>query len=161
MAFVRVKKIANKEYAYLVENFWTPQGSRQKTKKYLGRMLSLSITKEVHYNNISGNYNKIIGMLILKEIEKRGFINGFHHENEVKFDESGFRLTKGKKNVVIKSNEGFLCEHTCNELLNFKPEHIKFEAQLANLLLESGIGMPPEVFVIVYEAAKKRLIKKE
>ena len=40
MAFVRTKKIKNKEYAYIVENKYRKRGNpvKQKTKKYLGRV---------------------------------------------------------------------------------------------------------------------------
>ncbi len=39
MAFVRIKRISGKEYAYLVTNSWTGSGPRQKVAKYLGRVI--------------------------------------------------------------------------------------------------------------------------
>ena len=39
--FVRVKNIKGRKYAYLVENEWTPWGSRQRVTKYLGKLVSL------------------------------------------------------------------------------------------------------------------------
>jgi hypothetical protein len=40
--FFRIKKIKGKEYAYLVENEWKKNSSRQKVKQYIGRVYRLA-----------------------------------------------------------------------------------------------------------------------
>ena len=79
MAFIRIKKIKGKEYAYIVENEWKrtaksvhvekikgfskfenkvvfkslqgvkPRGSRQKVKGYLGRVYRFNLKKDIHF----------------------------------------------------------------------------------------------------------------
>ena len=41
--FVRAKTIKNKKYGYLVENIWKNGKVKQKTKKYLGKIVFITI----------------------------------------------------------------------------------------------------------------------
>ena len=47
MVYIRIKRINKFKYAYLVESFQTDKGSRQKVKKYLGRVYGLERKKEL------------------------------------------------------------------------------------------------------------------
>ena len=62
MAFFRVKKIKDKDYAYIVENEWKPtaksvgtlrgtkpRGSRQKVKGYLGRLYRFELKNNADF----------------------------------------------------------------------------------------------------------------
>ena len=58
---------------------------------------------------------------------------------------------KGRqKEVVLELNEGFLCNVTLNELMNYKPENDNDGAKLANLLLASGIKVDEGLFVRLF-----------
>ncbi len=167
MAFIRVKKVKKWEYAYLVENKWKSKTTKQKVKKYLGKVCRLE---------------NIVGIKFEKEIDKMGFKdaarelvkfellkNGFTEEKEggkekgvltkemftVNFDK-GIFLNNGKP-VVFESNEGFICSFTFNRLMRFKPSETEEETglRLAEAILEAGISIPHNVFVNVFEKVHK------
>ena len=70
--FVRTKKIKDKDYAYLVENEWTPWGSRQKVTKYLGRSHSLQKTSG-HEAELPSGYSDAAKAAIVQELKNHGF----------------------------------------------------------------------------------------
>jgi len=49
MTFIRTKRIKGHKYAYLVRNYWTKKGSRQKSKKYLGRVVEFPKVKDIDF----------------------------------------------------------------------------------------------------------------
>jgi len=160
MSFIRVKKIAQYQYAYLVENYWTSKGSRQKTKQYLGRVLPLLPTREIVYNLPKVSYPHIIRYLAEQELLKHGFTKNTHFTKEkvlVDLEKASFVVKK--KPVVLKMNEGYLCAHTYNEACSYIPKKRDFGEELALLIVATGIHMPPELFIAVYEAAKKNINK--
>ena len=62
----------------------------------------------------------------------------------------------GKKSSVVAMNEGFLCDSTIKELLEFKPDERPDTTakKLANLVLEAGLKLSEAQFVKLFEAAK-------
>ena len=152
MGFVRIKKVQGKEYAYLVENKWTSKGSRQKVKAYLGKIIrpprieTLPLTIER-----SWSFAETIQKLVEWDLS--------NHEipTEVSHKDGDFKIKK--KSVVLALNEGFLCKHTLSQLLSFKPKG-KYEEQvgmeLANALVEAGILMPKEQFILLFEKVYKK-----
>jgi hypothetical protein len=162
MSFVRIKNICNKEYGYLVENYWTSSGSRQKTKGYLGRVITYAPLVQVPYELPPAlSYKELSRYLLAQELRKHGFTGS---KSELTHDEVKVNLLKGtctnrKRNVVIKINDGFVCAHTFKELMTFTPQEERFEQDLANCVVAAGINMPPELFISLYEAAKRKLKK--
>lgn len=103
MAFIRIKKIKGKEYAYLIKNKWTKKGPRQKASKYLGPVIKLdenldnSSEKkiEIEENENLANYlekkynlelekifeekkiNELLKEIIFFELKKKSFIEYF------------------------------------------------------------------------------------
>ena len=76
MAFIRVKKIKNHHYAYLVENKWrkTKGSSKQKVKAYLGGVVNLEDNPFVLAEDISKLAFKAAIMLIAgRFLESQGF----------------------------------------------------------------------------------------
>lgn len=158
--FVRAKKIQNKEYAYLVENEWTTSGSRQRVKSYLGkvhkphkkneRKLALDSMKE---------FSQMLNDAIKWELEN----HGFNHNNSILTKEgiivnlNDKKVSSRNKNAVIGMNEGFLCEHTLNELMHFKPSTSQEETskRLATKTVEAGLSLPTEAFVQLFEKVFK------
>lgn len=138
--FIRTKKIKNKEYAYLVENKWTKKGSRQKVKKYLGKIIK---AKRILQNNYliddQKTYQTIINELIKYELDNHKI--------------------KNNTSSVIAMNEGFLCKETITKLLHLKNEkkqRIDKEGEkLANSLLEAGLQLKKEEFSKLFETWKK------
>ncbi|MBI5065746.1 hypothetical protein HZA97_05915 [Candidatus Woesearchaeota archaeon] len=179
MAFVRTKKILGQDYAYLVENEWTPKGSRQKSSKYLGKIYNIEKKEEAHW--IEGEkYEKIVLNLIKQEWD--------NHDStglDLKFGVHGSQFTErsqttsittadtklqtinckpqtsttnpvplvlsGNREVVAKMNEGFLCQHTIKQLLEFKPTRMDKAKQLANHLVEAGIKLNENMFIDLCE----------
>jgi len=135
MSFIRVKRIAGKEYAYLVENKWYKRrhkgknkGPRQKVSKYLGRVHVFSKVHDVDFYNFkkindleqylrnnSNNKNQIFRDLVEWELFRHGI-----NKEEFTIDFSNKKIIKGKKEVSLRMNEGFLNSFTLGRLFNLK-----------------------------------------
>ena len=148
MVFFRIKKIKGKEYAYIVANEWGKRGSRQKVRGYLGRVYRFDLKNNIGFFQFvkagsieqyinENNANKMINDMIEWEFFKFGVS---------KLD---FSLDlNNKKNIVIAINDGFLCNLTLKNLLEFKPEDEQNDGyRLARAFVESGIKVPQEIFV--------------
>lgn len=156
MAFVRVKKLKGKEYAYLVENTWQDKGSRQKVKSYLGKVVKPLRQKEAGVDIASMQFNDAVMALVKQELANHGFNESLELEG-VKADLLNRSFVSGKRNVVLALNEGFLCSQTLNEVLGFKPEGYEEQAgeKLATVLVEAGLKLPKDVFVRLFEKVYK------
>ena len=155
MAFFRIKKIKGKEYTYLVENEWKRKGSRQKVKGYLGRIYRFDLKnknsfiefvknddleKYIQENNILKIFSDLMEWELFKfDVNKIEFSVDFENKT----------VKKGKNNAVIVINEGFLCNLTLKNLLEFKPETNEEDDgyRLAKAFVEAGIKVPQEIFV--------------
>lgn len=161
MAFIRVKKVKEWRYGYLVENKWKSKKTRQKVKQYLGRVhtldnvVGLKFDKDIDKMRFEGAVKELVKFELMK--------NGFKYDNGVlkkgsfvvNFDERKF-LNK-KKPIVFESNEGFICSFTFNKAINFKPSDTEEETgiRLAEAILEAGISLPHHVFVKLFEKIHK------
>ena len=58
-----------------------------------------------------------------------------------------------EKNIAIKNNEGFLCNHTIKKVFNFKPSEDEKETMFgfAKVFVDAGIKVPKETFVKLFE----------
>lgn len=164
MAFIRIKKIKKWKYAYLVENKWKAQKTKQKVKQYLGRVYQLeniagaSLKKDI----TKMSFRDAVTELVRFELHK----NGFNEENE-----DGGVMKKGdfivdlekrkflnkKKPIVLESNEGFICGFTFNKALKFKKSETEEETalRLAETILEAGISVPHNIFLKLFEKMHK------
>ena len=159
MSFIRIKKINNNNYAYLVETQNTPKGPRQKVKQYLGRIYELEDYNKTNIKTEIRNNNKksLLQSLINKELS----MNGFKEKKEkisnknFSFCLNKFTITKRKNNkkVTLKLNEGYLSSFTLQRLLNFKKtNNLNQDAKsLAKYFLESGINISEENFIKFYQ----------
>lgn len=154
--FVRIKTVNNRPYGYLVKNEWTPWGSRQRVTKYLGRVHQPERVSD-DITPLPSGFTASIHAAIDQELRNHGFLT------------EGTCLTKGsitvnldngtvrqrKKHTVIQMNEGFLCDHTLQQLLAFTPKERadKSAKALANHALEAGLRLTEEQFVHLYEHA--------
>ena len=155
--FIRMKKIKGKDYAYLVANEWTPNGSRQKVKDYFGAVHKheLKYDKE----SVLGNkFEESLAGLLRNELLNHGFAMS-ECRNLLKKDEIVVDLVcknvrnKERKPTVVAMNEGFLCEHTLKELFGMKllENNSQAGAVLANSLVAAGLKVDGELFVKLFE----------
>ncbi|MBI2541813.1 hypothetical protein HYV80_03840 [Candidatus Woesearchaeota archaeon] len=153
MAFFRIKKIKNKEYAYVVENEWHSKGSRQKVKGYLGRVYRfesknnagfLEFVKAGDARNYIESNSKVFHELIEWELFKNGI-----DKKEFLIDMNNKKVQKNGRNVALMVNEGFLCSATLKNLLEFKPEADGPNEgyRFARVFIEAGIKVPHDVFI--------------
>ena len=172
MSFIRTKKISGKRYAYLVRNSWKKRtkGSRQKVNKYLGKVISPEIVKDVDFfvyydikeleNYLKKTKREIISDLIEFELIRYGFEK---KERIVVKDMLAFDLKKGmfideegnEERIVLEVNEGYLCRNTVNSLINFKRKRDEDDERdigirLAKCFLETGLKAPKEVFIAYF-----------
>ncbi|MFH1683224.1 MAG: hypothetical protein ABIA37_05510 [Candidatus Woesearchaeota archaeon] len=159
MAYIRTKKISDNLYCYLVENKQTKNGPRQKVKKYLGKAITLEAKKELDPEfNLKLEKKELLLDLIRYELLNHSFKkkDDLLINQKVVFNLNELKATKGKKEVVLKLNEGFLCNFTLKRILAFKKTNdINEDAlKLARYFVEAGINIPKDVFVEFYQ--KKR-----
>lgn len=161
--FVRVKNIKGNRYAYLVENTWQAKGSRQTVKAYLGKVLTPAAEAAHPVPDISTHtYPDAVLALAAWTLKNHGFAEtpeGHRKDNaHVKLSEKAIRHKT--KNAALELNEGYLCDHTLNQLLNFVGEGTREEEvgqRLANAMLEAGISVPQETFVQLFNKIFKPL----
>lgn len=158
MAFIRIKKIKNYEYAYLVENTWKKKTSRQKVKEYLGRVVKLDEADIPYKENIGRmEFVEAVESIIEWQFTRLGFEEtekGMEHEDYF-YDQKKHTIVSKrlKKPVVIKSHDGYLSKHAIKKLLNFKPEGTEEEIayDLARSFVECGIFVDKELFIELFQ----------
>ncbi|HLC65770.1 MAG TPA: hypothetical protein VJI46_06635 [Candidatus Nanoarchaeia archaeon] len=156
--FIRKKRVKGKEYAYIVRNKWTKNGPRQRVSRYLGRVIPLSLERQIESDveSFDASREEFLRKIIACELMQHGFNRDGEtlKKGEVIFDakELACKNTSGK-NVVLEMNEGFMCGHTLNALMNFKEKGFPAEtgAKLASLFLGAGLSVPKEIFVEIFE----------
>jgi len=161
MAFIRIKKVKQWKYAYLVENKWKSKKTKQKVKQYLGRVHSLENIVGLKFDKdiTKMSFGDAVKELLKFELMKNGFKEkGDCLKKEsfaVNFGECSF--ADGKKPVVFESNEGFICPFTFEKAMNFKKRSTEEETglRLAETILEAGISIPHGVFVKLFEKIHK------
>lgn len=156
--FIRIKKRGySGEYGYLVENYWVNGSSRQRIKMYLGKVHELKAVQDVAIDvDVSKEYLDVILALVKAELIRYGFQEKggvyFLDRLFVNLNLKTIHDSHGRK-IVLKLNDGFLCDHHLNELLNCavdSEEQVK-GIKLANLLVSSGLKVKPENFVELYK----------
>jgi hypothetical protein len=158
MGFVRIKKIKGSEYGYLVENTWTAQGSRQKVKAYLGKIIKPAKNAELPTPELKdSSYADALKAVAKWTLLQHGFQEGSASmlmQGTVLADLGEGRFINKNNPAVIAMNEGFLCKQTFEQAVHFIPSSNNEETmgkELANVLLEAGLSVPHEVFVQLFE----------
>jgi len=172
--FVRIKKINGQKYGYLVKNTWTEKGPRQKVSKYLGKIAILENSESSKTATTEKEFEKYIGKTLtehLAETTAKKIIidlikaelsrNGFKQKNEMFFLDKieisieNKKVTIQKTPAVVKLNDGYLCELTLNNLIEFRPKEDKTDDELgyalAKAFSDAGIRVPKQVFIAVFE----------
>jgi len=166
MAFIRIKKIKGKEYAYVVENKWKGKGARQKVRGYLGRVVRLQrgsdsnffeyfkiVKKEEYLKNISKD--DLIANLVKLELINHGFVEdkGLLRNGDITVDLSKIEVSKRKRKVALAMNDGFLANLTLKKIIGFNEtgSQAELSLKLAKAFVEAGVNVSEELFVAVYE----------
>ncbi len=140
--FVRIKRIKGKPYAYLVENVWKDGSSRQRVKRYLGRVIQVRDQSAPSVPpSVKGD--DLIWHLIGEELAPLG---------DVRIDISKRKVTRDGQEVVLALNGGFLCSYTVKQVfraLNVTGEDHPGTA-LAEAFSRAGLRIPQDRFVSLY-----------
>ena len=157
MTFIRIKKIKGQAYAYLVENEWTPWGSRQKVVKYLGKTYKPEKAKAEN-KELEGD---ILKGAIQQELLHHGFLiweKSLLQLGEIKVNLDKMTVKKKGKKLVLEMNEGYMCDETLQELKKFKasdnPE--KTMPKLAKSILGAGLKPGSSDMLKIYESIEKK-----
>ena len=155
--FVRIKKLKGKEYAYLVENEWTINGSRQRVKSYLGRVIRPLKMREKEADISDMEYQQAVITLLKQELYNHGFDETLTFDNKIKADLDETKITNSGKNIALAMNEGFLCSQTLKDALEIELTGQEEQAgtQLAKALVETGLRIPKDTFVKLFEKIYK------
>ncbi len=170
MVFIRTKKIKNKNYAYLVENTWTKQGTRQKVKGYLGRIVEMRDQNPITFQQFMTAHRlepkhpqDMIHCLVCWELYQHGFVpngNSWQHEEITVVPSDGTVISR-KKPVVLRMNDNFMSTYTLQKLLAFKPEgdERSVAVALAEALVSAGIKIPKDVYIELFEKMQKKSVE--
>ncbi len=159
MAFIRIKKIKQYTYAYLVENTWTGKGSRQKSKKYLGRVFFFPKVRDLLDNSLlpkEKTRTHILTDVVSKTLLEHGFTlqNKKAKKSEIVVDlDTFFVRQKNGKPAVLAMNEGVLSTETLARIREYNKSEDNEGYLLAKYCVEAGLLLPPKYFVALYEAA--------
>ena len=160
MSFIRIKRIAGKEYAYLVENKWYKRGfkskgrgPRQRVSKYLGRVCRLDKTDNVDFftfkkiSNIEEYLRNTPREKVFKDLVEWEIFRHNIDKKQFTIDLNYKTVLKEKKEISLKMNEGFLNTFTLGRLFSLRSGDSYY---LAKCFVEAGIEIPREVFVGVF-----------
>ena len=148
--FIRKKKINNVEYAYLVENKYNKRKkqSRQKTTKYLGKIIKLPENKtQTKATTIKGS--------VINELIGKGFIlnKNLLMKDSINIDLDRLSVDENNKSVCIELNEGFLCNHTLTNQLSFSSKNLtqkEIIMKFADAFVSAGINLHHESFIKIF-----------
>ena len=173
--YIRVKTIKKQEYGYLVQSKWNKKQatSKQKFSQYLGRIYKperqykltlMSINKIQDLNEYlnSRDYQQILRGLISVDL-----LNHNLNRNKDVFSDTDYYIdlvnlkvyNKKLNPCVVKINNGYLCDYTLKKLFDIKPTNtneIQFGKELAHVVIEAGIGIEKDLFVLLFDKIYKK-----
>lgn len=143
--FVRTKRVKGKEYAYLVKSQWRGGKPRQKIIGYLGAVIRLEKRQDATFQGIfSASHPKaIVKGLMRRELIRHGFEgqNCLLKLGGVEASCDSLKISRKGKPVVLRINEGFMCEATLKRLLRELGKPPEGLGGLPSAILEAGIGI--------------------
>ncbi|MBI2646850.1 hypothetical protein HYW99_00045 [Candidatus Woesearchaeota archaeon] len=155
--FIRIKKIKGKEYAYEVKNEWTRKRSRQKVISYIGRVYRFNLKNDVDFleferiPNIDDYFSQNSKAKIINDLIKWELYRFDINRKEFLIEIENMHVKKDTKNVALLINEGFLCNVTLKNLLEFKLKGDETDAyRFAKCFIEAGIKVPKEIFIGIF-----------
>lgn len=89
-------------------------------------------------------------------VNDNGISDGVWKKDKILINLTEKTVRQGSKKVVIATNEGFICDNTIKDMLEYKPGEGKTEEalgmELAKRLLEAGLKADDEEFVAIFES---------
>jgi len=159
--FVRTKKIKRYRYAYLVENTWKKNSSRQKVSKYLGRVYDYADGALPTVHTLDGlSYRESVRHLVEVHLKLLGFSEQqtdsgvvLQKEDLVFYPSTLTFKQKNGKPFVVKNYDGYLCDYTVKKLADFTKigDEESTGYKLAKACVEAGLNVPKEAFVEMFE----------
>lgn len=149
--FIRTKKVGKHRYAYLVENIWTKNGTRQKNAAYLGRITEHQ-TEPISLTTFTNPFSEIISQAFSKEKQTKNKII----TDTFTVSKIGGTLT-AKKPIVLQSHEGYCCTYTLRQIKHcIDSFQSKDDApQLAEAIIGAGLLISPESFIALFKHLTK------
>ena len=153
--FIRKKKIKNQEYAYLVKNKYNKRKkqSRQKSTKYLGRVITLgSVDRQTQALTVE---EALINELSLYNFKKK---DRMLMKGNIIIDLDNFSVVQDGKNICLELNEGFLCNLTLKNILEFDSNNLNQKElihRFADALLSAGINLHHDSFIQIFNSSFK------
>lgn len=174
--YIRVKKLKNQEYAYLVENKWSrvKMAPRQRFVKYLGKIHTPSRvyehTLQTRFNVVDNEnyirktpFKEILKDIIAVELFNHNFyFKKFYYNDKCYVDLTNLKVYDEKLTpCVVKLNEGFICDYSLDKLFKYLPstdDEMKIGKELASSLLNLGIKLDPAIFVLLCKKVLKEKV---
>lgn len=163
MSFIRIKKIKDHKYAYLVKNKYVKGKVKQKNSKYLGKVIYLDVFENIgffeYYSKNIEEYLKgkqseeILKDLVRWEAHKHGFKESGNVlvNRDISIDIKNNKVKMNNKNVALKINEGFMTEYGLKKLSNFSIQNEEIDGpKLARMFIDTGIMIPKELFIALF-----------
>ena len=156
MAYLRIKKIQNKEYAYLVKSIKTAKGPRQKVLRYLGKVQRHLLPEQFEKEIKRSTKKDFIGSLVQSHLNALGFskMKSVMRKGPLIFSQKdySFRSEKSRKEHILAFEQGYLCQYTLQRLLSFtKSDDVQQDGYaLARYFLEAGLRITEEEFIQFY-----------
>lgn len=153
--FIRIKRHKKLRYAYLVMNkrYKTKSYHRQKVLAYLGKVITPKKTQNLFFKDF---INQDLKTYIKNTKTKNIFLDLINLE--LKKHDLNLNPDDMQENIVYEINEGFLCNYTLKQLLNFKlPMKVsdkEASITLAKTILEAGIKISPTLFIQIFKKLK-------
>jgi len=163
MSFIRIKKIKEHDYAYLVKNKWKKKkGARQKVSKYLGKLIKLESSNDVLFDqdDIPAYIGKTPPASIIDDLVKFELIrHGFKQTKEtltygeIIYYPKRKAILSNARPIVLYLNDGYFCTPSIRRLYNFnyKGTETEVATHLANVFLDAGIKIPEEMFIYLFK----------
>lgn len=155
--FVRAKSIKGQKYGYLVKNSWVKGKVKQKTKKYLGKIIPITPEVDIQYD-IDFSQSKrqvlrdIIGsVLIASGFKKKGLL--YYNEN-ITVHVGTAKILAGKASCVLQLHDRYVYSGLLKQFLDYYEPEDDTErpgTRLAKLLSDIGINIPPKIFIQLYK----------
>ncbi len=153
--FIRKKKINGKEYAYLVENKYNKRKkqSRQRSTKYLGKVFNLGFAD-------NQTQASTVKQAIINELTNLGFKQNKNKltKGNISINLDTFDVKENNKDICLELNEGFLCNLTLTNLLNFNSNNMNQKEiihNFANAFVSTGINLHHESFINIFNGTFK------
>ena len=149
MAFIRIKKIKSKEYAYLVEN----KLNKRNNQTFDKGLITQKPPKDIIKNLVS---------IELKNIEFTQTKNTFKSRDIIVNLDALTVLNLKQKLASIELNQGFLNNYTLEGIVNYKQiQGTTKEASkhLANALISAGLDIDSSTFILIFNKFYPNIFK--